>query len=116
MIKLISFFFCSLLFFPLVDEQISKKIAEQELKQLSGNLNSGPVAAGVVGKEKFVIDVWGDAINVAAHMEANLEDDKINISETTHQLVSGKFNFQERGAIKMKNMKEMNMYFVCKNA
>ena len=75
---------------------------------------SEPVAAGVVGKSKFVFDVWGDAVNVASRMEANSENDRINISEAIHSQVKDKFVFEQRGAIKMKNMKEMNMFFVSK--
>lgn len=39
------------------------------------------VAAGVVGENKFLYDLWGDAVNTAARMESHGEAGKIHISE-----------------------------------
>ena len=49
-------------------------------------INSGNLIAGVIGKTKFVYDIWGDTVNVASRMESSGESSKIHVSEFTRQL------------------------------
>ena len=55
--------------------------------QIRIGINSGPVSAGVIGKKKFIYDLWGDAVNVASRMETFGEDDCIHITESTLDLL-----------------------------
>ncbi|MBO6176751.1 MAG: adenylate/guanylate cyclase domain-containing protein [Treponema sp.] len=48
-------------------------------------LNSGPVTAGVIGKTKFIYDVWGNTVNVASRMETAAEAGHIRVSETVYK-------------------------------
>ena len=75
-------------------------------------LHSGNVVAGIVGVKKFAYDIWGDTVNTAARMEQNSEAGKINISESTYQLVKDKFTCTYRGEINAKNKGALGMYFV----
>ena len=75
-------------------------------------IHTGPVVAGIVGVKKFAYDIWGDAVNTAARMEQNSEAGKINISETTFELIKGKFPCEYRGEIDAKNKGKLKMYFV----
>jgi adenylate cyclase len=75
-------------------------------------LHAGPVIAGVVGRRKFEYDIWGDTVNTAARMEQHSEPGKINISQTTYELVKDKFTCTYRGEIEAKNKGKMKMYFV----
>jgi class 3 adenylate cyclase len=75
-------------------------------------IHSGPVVAGIVGVKKFGYDIWGDTVNTAARMEQNSVGGKINISQTTFELVKKKFDFEYRGEIVAKNKGAMHMYFV----
>ena len=75
-------------------------------------IHSGAVVAGIVGVKKFAYDIWGDTVNTAARMEQNGEAGKINISETTFEIVKDKFDCTYRGQITAKNKGELKMYFV----
>lgn len=74
-------------------------------------ISSGPVVAGVVGSKKFAFDIWGDTVNIAARMESNSERGKINISESTYDLVKDSFQCSYRGEIEVKNRGILKMYY-----
>jgi class 3 adenylate cyclase len=80
--------------------------------QLRIGVNTGPVIAGVVGKNKFAYDIWGDAVNIASRMESSGEAGKVNISGETYNLVKDSFFCTYRGKVKAKNKGEIDMYFV----
>ena len=75
-------------------------------------IHSGPVVAGVVGKEKFAYDLFGDTVNTGSRMETYGEEGKINISESTYHLIKENYTCIPRGQIHVKGKGKMNMYFV----
>jgi class 3 adenylate cyclase len=75
-------------------------------------VHSGPLVAGIVGIKKFAYDIWGDTVNMAARMEQNSAQGKINISDVTYQLIKNDFHCIPRGKIFAKNKGEIDMYFV----
>ncbi len=75
-------------------------------------INSGNVVAGIVGLRKFSYDIWGDTVTTAARMEQNSEPGKINISQTTYELINNDITCIYRGEITAKNKGQMKMYFV----
>lgn len=75
-------------------------------------LHTGPVVAGVVGVIKFAYDIWGDTVNIASRMESNCEEGRINISETTYNLVCYSFECTYRGKLEAKNKGAIDMYYV----
>jgi class 3 adenylate cyclase len=77
-------------------------------------IHTGPVTAGVVGKDKFAYDIWGNTVNLASRMESNSVPGKVNVSEATYQLVKDVFYCIPRGEIEAKNLGKVNMYFVDK--
>ena len=74
-------------------------------------IHTGPLVAGVVGDKKFAYDIWGDTVNTAARMEQNSEPNKINISQSTYELVKDEFNCIFRGKKAAKNKGMIEMYF-----
>lgn len=84
----------------------------QDYWELRIGIHTGKVIAGVVGKNKFAYDIWGDAVNTASRMESSGEPGKVNISGDTFELVKDQFNCVYRGKIKAKNKGDIDMYFV----
>ena len=95
-----------------------KKIKEKNEKsgkpawEVRIGIHTGDLVAGVIGKNKFVYDIWGATVNAASRMESAGEAGKVNISGITYQLVKDKFDCVRRGNIEVKNMGKMDMYFV----
>jgi adenylate cyclase len=91
------------------EKRIARGLSPWELRI---GIHTGPVIAGVVGKKKFAYDIWGNAVNIAARLEANGEEGKVNISEATFQLIKENYECYYRGKIKAKNIGDVDMYFV----
>ena len=62
--------------------------------------------------KKFAFDIWGDTVKTASRMEQNSEPNKINISQSTYDLVKETFPCKFRGKKAAKNKGMIEMYFV----
>jgi len=80
--------------------------------RMRAGIHTGPVVAGVVSKKKYAYDLFGDTVNTASRMETNGEVGKINISDTTYQLIREKYNCVARGQVSVKGKGDLKMYFV----
>ena len=89
-----------------------KKLLGDKTFEVRIGIHSGNVVAGIVGLKKFAYDIWGDTVNTAARIEQHGEPNKINISESTYDLIKDSFKFVSRGAIEAKNKGKLNMYFI----
>ena len=80
--------------------------------QIRIGLNSGPVVAGVIGKRRFIYDLWGAAVNTASRMESHGVAGRVQITEATRSRLGEPFLFEERGPIDVKDMGELRTWFL----
>ncbi len=75
-------------------------------------LNSGPVVAGIIGRQKFSYDLWGATVNLASRMQSSGMPDCIQVSAASHELLQGKFSFTPRGSVACKGVGEVTTYLL----
>ncbi len=91
-------------------ERISQK--KGRLLQIRIGINTGPVIAGVIGRKKFIYDLWGDAVNIASRMESHGVANCIQVTEAVAERLGDRYCFEERGAIPIKGKGTMTTYFL----
>ncbi|TGK49441.1 adenylate/guanylate cyclase domain-containing protein [Leptospira kanakyensis] len=75
-------------------------------------IHTGPVVAGVIGKSKFIYDLWGDSVNTASRMESHGAEGKIHVSKDVFEKLKNKFKFEEKREIPVKGKGIMETYFL----
>ena len=99
-------------------EQLISGLREKEMRrdrpywEIRVGVHSGDLVAGVVGREKFSYDVWGDTVNIAARLESSGVGGRVNISSATYERVRALFDCEFRGKIEAKHKGQIDMYFV----
>ena len=75
-------------------------------------IHTGPLVAGVIGKRRFLYDIWGDTVNTASRMESSGVPGRVNMSAATWELVRDPFTCTHRGQIEAKGKGMLDMYLV----
>jgi len=80
--------------------------------ELRVGINSGPVVAGVIGRKRFLYDLWGDAVNTASRMESHGTSGRIQITRATKELLEDDFVCEPRGTIRVKGKGELEAWYL----
>ena len=75
-------------------------------------INTGLVVAGVIGRQKFIYDLWGDAVNVASRMESNGLANQIQVTAAVRDRLENLYDFVARDPIYVKRKGEMVTYLL----
>ncbi len=75
-------------------------------------INTGPVIAGVIGRRKFIYDLWGDTVNTASRMESHGLSRFIQVTPQTYERLHDKYVFESRGPVPIKGKGEMVTYLL----
>ena len=80
--------------------------------QIRLGINTGPLVAGVIGKSKFIYDIWGDTVNVASRMESTGTPMKVHVSAATYEQTKSAVYYGESEDVEVKGKGLMKTYFL----
>jgi class 3 adenylate cyclase len=75
-------------------------------------LDAGPVVAGVIGKKKFIYDLWGDAVNTASRMESSGLAGEIHCTDSFKNSLPPDYVFTSRGMMDIKSKGQMQTWLL----
>jgi adenylate cyclase len=70
--------------------------------ELRIGISSGPVVAGVIGRRRFLYDLWGDTVNMASRMESHGTPGDIQVTRSTWELIRDEFECATQGLVDVK--------------
>jgi adenylate cyclase len=80
--------------------------------ELRIGIDIGPVVAGVIGRSKFIYDLWGDTVNTASRMESHGIPGTIQVTERAYKRLASAFVFEDRGTVAIKGKGPLRTYLL----
>jgi adenylate cyclase len=75
-------------------------------------IDTGSAVAGVIGKRKFLYDLWGEVVNMASRMESHGAPGRIHVTDSARLHLNEEFMLEKRGAIDVKGRGAMDTWFL----
>ena len=93
--------------------EVARCAAETGLAlELRIGIDSGPVVAGVIGRAKFIYDLWGNTVNTASRMESHALPGSIQVTQATYEHLRDSYELRRRGTIDVKGKQPMTTYLL----
>ncbi|MBS0268528.1 MAG: adenylate/guanylate cyclase domain-containing protein [Proteobacteria bacterium] len=86
--------------------------AENVTLNIRVGMASGPMMAGIIGKNKFSYDVWGDPVNLASRLEQSSAPGRIAICPSCYTALGDTFAIEPRGLIEIKGVGPQESWFL----
>jgi adenylate cyclase len=90
----------------------TRMLTDGEPVELRIGIDSGPVVAGVIGRRKFIYDLWGDTVNTASRMESQGIPGCVQVTERTRVLLGDRYTFSDGNPLQVKGKGEMTTYIL----
>jgi adenylate cyclase len=94
------------------DVLAAKRFAGGRTLRMRIGIHTGPVVAGVIGKKKFIYDLWGDTVNTASRMESHGIEGAVQVTEEAAKILRARFELTERGVVQVKGKGEMRTWLL----
>jgi adenylate cyclase len=75
-------------------------------------IDTGPIVAGVIGRSKFIYDLWGDTVNTASRMESHALPGTIQVTQRAYERLRERYELRPRGTIEVKGKGPMTTYLL----
>jgi adenylate cyclase len=75
-------------------------------------ISSGPAIAGIIGRQRFAYDLWGEAVNLAFQLESSGQAGHIQIAEATHEKLKHKYPFGTKHTADVKGSNQVFAYWL----
>jgi adenylate cyclase len=93
-------------------ESLLDVASESDRFRIRIGIHSGPVVAGLIGRHRFVYDVWGETVNIASRLESQGVADRMQISEATKRALHGPWTLEPRCALDLRGIGTIETYLV----
>ena len=93
---------------------VTKEIAQSENLAINirAGMASGPMMAGIIGKQKFSYDVWGDPVNLASRLEQASTPGRILLCPSCKAALENDFVLEQHGSIDIKGVGAQETWFL----
>jgi guanylate cyclase len=75
-------------------------------------IDTGPAVAGVIGRRKFIYDLWGDTVNTASRMESHGLPGEIQLTARAAVALGAGYSLRSRGTILVKGKGPMETFLL----
>lgn len=83
-----------------------------QMLQVRMGIHTGTVVAGIVGRQKYSYDLWGDVVNTASRLENTSLPGRIHVANTVHARLLDDFELEQRGLVEIKGMGPIETFFL----